>query len=588
MGRIPEETILAIRDRVDIVDLVGRHVALKQVGRNFKGLCPFHDEKTPSFHVNRERQIFHCFGCGAGGNAITFLMRHENQTFPEVARSLARELGIDMPEAGDASEAGLTERVLAANARALAFYRAALDRPEAAAARRYLAGRGLDAEAIARFRIGFAPDRWDAIASDLRSAGIPSQVGERAGLVAERKSGGHYDRLRGRVVFPIEDARGRVIGFGGRALAADQEPKYLNTPESPVFHKREALYGLPDALEAIRRRGRVVVVEGYFDRIALARAGVEESVATCGTALTPEHARSLRRRAREVVLLFDADAAGERAVERALEILLPEGLRIRAALLPPGADPDSFLAAEGAEALRARVDQAPPALEILVQRAVARGARSPWEKADAVAVVVPLVARIPDPVERSETARQLALAVGADPAAVRDALRAAVRGEAVEAESLAPVPVRRGGPEERQLRSLLHLLLDHPGLLERLDPHEIGELVPEGAFARLLLAVLGAITRDGQADVVGLCEELAPEEAGLLRALVTDDRGLLPEPEATRALADVLHWLRRRRLRERKRQTTNRFLEPEADRPALLAEKQREIDESRALRDTCR
>jgi DNA primase len=305
------------------------------------------------------------------------------------------------------------EGIFKVNTLAHEYYQQALFGAEGQGAREYLAGRELGEEEARRFGVGFAPDRWEGVAQVLRQAGIPGEVGERAGLLRARSSGGHYDLLRGRIVFPIQDARGRVIGFGGRAMAPDQEPKYLNSPESPVFRKREAFYGFPGALEPMRSHDRAVVVEGYFDQIALARAGMGEAIATCGTALSLEHAKGLTRRTRNVVLLFDGDEAGQRAMLRALEALLPAGLRVRAAALPGGVDPDDLLRSDGAEALARLVDEAPPALEIAIARAAAAGCKTPWERADAVAAVVPLLALVADPVERGEFGRRLALAVGA-------------------------------------------------------------------------------------------------------------------------------------------------------------------------------
>ncbi|HEY5656674.1 MAG TPA: DNA primase, partial [Myxococcota bacterium] len=410
MSRIPDEIIQQVRDHSDVVELVGRTVTLRRAGRSYKGLCPFHDEKTPSFNVNPDRQSYYCFGCQEGGDIFSFLMKVEGLSFGEAVRTLARECGIEVPsEAGESRGDGLYE----ANALLAERYAAELKRganPGAA----YLERRGLDAATIERFGIGYAPEGWDFAVRALRAKKIPAEIGERAGLLAQRASGGHYDRLRGRVVFPIQDRRGRVIGFGGRALAADQEPKYLNTPESPIFRKREALYGLPLALEPVRRADRVVVVEGYFDCIALHRAGIEEAVATCGTALTEDHARNLYRRTRNVVMLFDGDEAGQRAMVRALEVLLPAGLRARAALLPPGEDPDSFLAGQGADALRALVDGAPSAVDVVIDRAASQDTSTPWGKADAVAAVAPLLARIPSAVERHEYCNRLALAVGTE------------------------------------------------------------------------------------------------------------------------------------------------------------------------------
>jgi DNA primase len=301
VGLIPDEIIQQIRERVDLVDLVGRFVTLKKAGRSYKGLCPFHGEKTPSFNVNPDRQAFYCFGCQTGGNAITFLMKIENLSFPEAARALARERGIEIPEEGS-GERGLSERLFEANEVAQAAYRAALAAPGNPALA-YLEKRGIDAASIERFGIGFAPDRWDFVATRLREKGIPAELGERAGILAPRSSGGHYDRLRGRVTFPIRDTRGRILGFGGRALGEGQEPKYLNTPESPIFRKREAFYGYPFALDPIRRGERAVVVEGYFDLIALHRAGGGD-------------ARHLRHRARPTTRATCAADAGGRAVLR--------------------------------------------------------------------------------------------------------------------------------------------------------------------------------------------------------------------------------------------------------------------------------
>ena len=266
LGRIPDEIIELVRDRVDIVDMVGRHVSLKHAGRNHKGLCPFHDEKTPSFVVTPDRGTFKCFGCGEGGNAFGFLMRVENLTFPEAVRQLAAENGIQVPEAR--SEGGETRRLFEANAVAHECSRTAL-RAKGSPGARYLESRGIDAAAITRFEIGYAPDRWDTVVEALVEKKIPGSVGEHAGLLKSGRSGGHYDMLRGRVTFPIRDARGRVVGFGGRAVSAEQEPKYLNTPESPVFQKRRTFFGFPSALEPMRREGRAVVVEGYFDLVAL-------------------------------------------------------------------------------------------------------------------------------------------------------------------------------------------------------------------------------------------------------------------------------------------------------------------------------
>jgi DNA primase len=571
VGRIPEDTLQAVRDRVDLVDLVGRHVSLKKAGRSYKGLCPFHHEKTPSFVVTPERGTWHCFGCGEGGNAFAFLMKHENLTFPEAVRSLAAELGIEIPET-DSGERGVLEGVLRANALAHEYYRRALGGEEGAGARAYLAGRGLGMDDAVRLGLGFAPERWEGVVEVLRRAKLPSEVAERAGLARARASGGgHYDLLRGRLVFPIQDARGRVVAFGGRALAAGQDPKYLNTPESPVFRKREAFYGLPAALEPMRSAGRAIVVEGYFDQIALVRAGLGEAVATCGTALTEEHARSLVRRTKNVVLLFDGDEAGQRAMLRALEVLLPAGLRVSAAALPGGQDPDDFLRREGEEALRALVDGAKPALEVAILRAAAAGCRTPWERADAVAAVTPLLALVPDPVERGEFARRLALAVGADPADVAAALRRERKSD--DAEAPPPAPPRRMGPEDRHYRTLLRVLVKHAAELERLDERAVLDVAPDAEW-RALAATLLAAPAGAFADCL---DELEGEARRRFSELMNDPAADLDDAEkAPTIFGDALAKLQKIRRDREKKQLTARIAAGESD----LAEKQRQIERS--------
>lgn len=587
MARIPEETLQAIRDRVDLVDLIGRHVNLKKSGRNFTGLCPFHEEKTPSFNVNVERQIFHCFGCGEGGNAISFLIKHENLTFPEAARTLARELGIEIPEHAAASETGLSERLRSANQLAQDLYREALGAPEAEAARAYLARRGLGREEIERFGIGFAPATGRALLGRLERQKIPASLGEKAGLLGSRE-GRHFDMLRGRITFPIQDARGQVLGFGGRSTQDEQKPKYLNTPESPVYRKREVFYGLHFALAAMRKSERAVVVEGYFDRIAMHRAGVEEAVATCGTALTEEHARALRRRTGRVVLVFDGDEAGQRAVESALEVLLPAGLRVETVLLPAGQDPDDLLVAEGAEGLRARVDAAVPAFEHVIRRAVERGCATPWEKSDVVAAVAPLLAVLPDAVERSERVRQLALAVDVESAAVEQAVLRARKGGEAAAREAEPAPARRDDRRLRWAADLVAALVADPGLASA-EPHEaLLALVPESPVRNALAQALACAARLGEVDVAALEGSEGAEPGQLdraalavLRSVVLDERFGEDAARARQVFRDVVARLQDAALRDEGRDRRRRWQRQELSDAELLAEAQRRVERRR-------
>jgi DNA primase len=620
--RIPEGTIQEIRDRVDIVGLIGRYVDLKKAGRNYKGRCPFHDEKTPSFNVNSERQIFHCFGCQEGGNAISFLMKHENLTFPEAARTLAQECGIEIPES-HSGERGISEQLFAANQIAYDFYCATLATPEAEPARQYLEERGMDADAIERFGIGFAPNRWDALQSELASKGIPEAISIKAGLLVEKDAKGRstgrsngrnsYDRQRGRVIFPIRDVRDRVIGFGGRAIFPDQEPKYINTPESDIFHKREALYGFPLALEGIRKRDRIIACEGYFDRIALDRAGLIEGLATCGTALTQGHGVQMSRRAREIVLLFDGDEAGQNAVIKALDVLLPIGLRVRAALLPPGADPDSYLVDKGRDALCDLVDHAPDALEIAIRRAVKNGCTTPTEKSSAVSQVAPTIALIRDPVERVEWARRLALVVGADESAVEVVVRRAGRssqGErhasnaahAPEAQALSGPASQSSRPasqhtsqltsqpqgrEEQHLFQLAQVIHRRPDLVNAALVERIEELIPVGSWKSILQLFIeaaehGDIDAKGLIDLDTIVARVDQEAAAKLTAIGVSER--LEEEQSTEEglLDDLFSWFEKRRHTANSESTTRRLRDPNADEETLLAEKQRQLEARRA------
>lgn len=406
MAFIPEETLREIRERTNIVELIGEQVALRKAGQSWKGLCPFHGEKSPSFTVNEARGAFHCFGCGAGGTAFDFLMRREGMTFPEAARVLARRVGVPLPSDDVSPEARRAEAerqaLLAANAAAAAFFRARLNSPEGRAAREYLASRGLTPATVEAFGLGYALPGWDNLLTHLGAQGMRPETAARAGLAVARERGdGYYDRFRDRLMVPIADAQGRVVAFGGRAMAKDQEPKYLNSAESPVYHKGDILYGLSLAREAIRRADQAIVVEGYFDCIALHQTGVTETVATCGTALTPRHVETLKRYAREIVTLFDGDAAGLRAAERSLELFERADIQARVAELPVGEDPDTFVRKAGGDGLRQRIAEGKALEEALIDAKVRQcDVRTIEGKTRALRSVEPMLAQVRDRFKR--------------------------------------------------------------------------------------------------------------------------------------------------------------------------------------------
>src|SRR6185295_9336052 len=333
--RSPEEAKEEVRAASDIVQIVGERVPLRRMGRAWKGLCPFHSEKTPSFTVNSERQMWHCFGCNRGGDVFSFLMEIDKVTFPEALAVLAERAGIELPTSGRGAGDGKRDRLYQANALANDFFRASLRSPAGSKARAYLAGRGFDEAILDRFQVGWAPEGWDGLSTALGKL-LPPTVLEEAGLVLRRGDGTHYDRFRGRVTFPIEAAAGRVAGFGARGITPEDTPKYINSPESAIYRKGGLLFGLPLARAEIRERKRIIVAEGYFDVMRLRAAGYPNTVCTSGTALTTEQARALARFEAEVLLVYDGDDAGVRAADRALEALLTAGLAVRVLILPDG------------------------------------------------------------------------------------------------------------------------------------------------------------------------------------------------------------------------------------------------------------
>src|SRR5438067_2043893 len=401
---IPQDFIQSLLARVDIVDVVDRHVKLKKAGSNFSACCPFHTEKTPSFTVSPSKQFYHCFGCGAHGNAIGFLMEYQGLAYPEAIRSLAETVGMTVPETRAKQERtpeapALTARMMDA----LAYYRAELKKSHAAID--YLKGRGVSGEIAARYGLGFAPEGWqnlesvfsDYSAAQLKDTGLV--IDSDGGDSGEKRSR-RYDRFRNRVMFPILDSRGNVIGFGGRVIGAG-EPKYLNSPETPLFEKGRELYGLYQSRRAIRDANEVVVVEGYMDVVALAQHGVENAVATLGTATTPFHLGKLLRLADNVVFCFDGDAAGRKAAWRALEVSLPvltDGKVVRFLFLPAEDDPDTFVRREGADGFRAALARAKPLSQFLFDELTSRVDMASAEgRARFVAEAKPLVAQIAAP-----------------------------------------------------------------------------------------------------------------------------------------------------------------------------------------------
>lgn len=403
MGLYPEEIVREVQDRADIVEIVSNYVSLKKRGENYVGLCPFHSEKTPSFNVSPKKQLFYCFGCGMGGNVFTFLMKKENWTFPEALRYLADKVGVKLPEEralGKVSEAFKLKRaILEINRIAAEYYHQnLLKTAQAERARRYLSNRGIREETVERFKLGYALPAWDGLINFMRSKGIREDLLLKAGLIIPKNYGkGFYDRFRDRIIFPILDVTGSVVGFGGRILDRG-EPKYLNSPETPVFNKREHLYGLP---MVDKEKSPIVLVEGYMDCITLHQYGFKQAVASLGTSLTEQQARILRRYTDEVAIAYDSDAAGQAATARGIGILVKEGLRVKVIDLPEGKDPDEFIKSRGKEAFEELIKSAQDYIDYRLSTAKkGLDLRSQEGKLKFVKRAVSILAEIEDGVER--------------------------------------------------------------------------------------------------------------------------------------------------------------------------------------------
>ncbi len=524
---IPQPFIDELIARADIVETVSTRVTLKKAGREFTACCPFHTEKTPSFTVSPQKQFYHCFGCGAHGTALGFLMDYEHLDFVEAVHDLARQCGLEVPKESGKSSAR-NELPAELVEQAARFYRERLK--SHAPAIEYLKGRGIDGRTAAEFGLGYAPAGWDALLKRLGGdAGARKQLAD-AGLAIAKEGGRTYDRFRDRLMFPIRNARGRAIAFGGRVIG-EGRPKYLNSPETAVFHKGHELYGLFEARQALRKIDRLLVVEGYMDVIALAQHDVRNAVATLGTATTAEHLKRLFRMTPEVVFCFDGDRAGRAAAWRALENALPairEGRQIRFLFLPEGEDPDSLVRAEGAHAFTSRIKSARPLSNFLLERLKATADLDSVDgRARVVAAARPLLAPIPDPAYRRMLIGELAQLTRQSVENLDQALKTPA------SERAAPRP-EPGTGVKTAMRQLIALLLKCPALAESVgDPAELAGI--DVAGTRLLVELLEFIRARPHITTGGIVEhwrhrpDAGPVETLAASPLLVPEEGLEQE-----------------------------------------------------------
>jgi len=513
---VPSETIQQIRERIDIVDLISTYVSLSKAGQNFKGLCPFHSEKSPSFSVNPASQYFHCFGCQAGGDAFTFLMKQENMDFMEALRELSQRAGIALPErrpSTSRAESVLSrERYFHLYQLAASWYHQnLLEGPEAQEARAYLDQRGISRESWATFQLGYAPEGWNGLSHWMERQSVKLDELHHAGLVVRKEKDGAqgfstYDRFRNRVLFPIADTRGNVLGFGGRVLQDEASPKYLNSPETDLFFKGRTLYGLDKARQSATAAGRFYLVEGYFDAIALHEHGMRNVVAPLGTALTADHVQILRRFVPSVTLVFDGDTAGVNAALRTLDLFVNSGMDVRVLVLPTGEDPDTFIRTNGVEAFRELESQAATLLDFVVTSVLDKANKnSIQDRVQRADEVLAILQKTKNPLEKDEYLKVVSERLGIRQDLLRKrlpTLRVRVDSARSISKQPEPAPPMTLPPGKLEERDLLILLLQG-----RLEPAHVLELDAEvftvPVYRHILTQALSFRDEVGQVDLEG-------------------------------------------------------------------------------------
>ena len=583
-GLFSTATLEQIRAASDIVDVIGSYLPLKRAGANFVALCPFHKEKTPSFNVNPHRQIFHCFGCHKGGDVFAFVKEYENIDFPEAVRRLADRAKIPLEyekNAGEQQSRHLKERLLQVHEQIAQRWQSALaNEASGQIARDYLARRGVPEEAVKLFRLGYAPELWDDTVNWAKSKGHELALVEQAGLILRKQDGdSYYDRFRGRLMFPICDEQGRVIGFSGRILTGDEKTaKYVNSPETPIFIKSKVFFGLDKTKRAVLEAGHVIVCEGQLDLIACFMAGVQNVVAPQGTAFTADHARILKRYVEEVVLCFDSDEAGQNAAIRSLDNLLGSGLAVRVAVVPAPHDPDSFIKASGGPAFKQLIERAEGFFDYYLNRLCATNEVTTDKGRLAVLRgMAEAVYKTGSSVLVDKYAQKTALRLGVTPDAVRAEFKKLSRAKVPAPETVEP-PVEESATLERPSTHeywLLKLLLSHDDLVgwaaEHVDPGWVQHSLVRQVVAQRLAAQANQ-TWTSLAAFLDQCE--APGVQGLVTEATTEPR---PIPNTSQQLADVALRLRNQFLDRQLAALMQRANQPEcseAERLDLLRQQQ--------------
>ncbi len=463
--KFPQEFIERVRESTNIVDIISPYVQLRRTGSNHSGLCPFHNEKSGSFSVSEDKQVYHCFGCKASGNVYTFVQNYQGMTFPEAVEYLAKRASIALPEVsrGEAQRTDTKQSMFKVNALAQQFYHEQLKRlPPSHEVSKYLVARGLNEEMVSLYKIGYAPDEWSKLAEFFESKRVPMALAEQLGLVRRRSGGGtgHFDMFRHRLMFPIFSATGQCLGFGGRVFSKEQQPKYLNSPDSPAFHKGKVFYGLDTSAKFLRSEDEAIVVEGYMDWLALAKHSITNMVATLGTALTQEHAKVIKRYTNRVLLLFDGDEAGKNAAARSLPILLNEGLHARGLFLPDKLDPDDYLKLHGPAELRKLIAGAPDLFDLVTTQAWLQHKGSASGQIQLMDEFAEILAQTNDPRYRSLYIRNFANMLDVEERLVEQSVKRALAQPATRGPQVTAAPTKVAAPKPPQPEASKPVVID--------------------------------------------------------------------------------------------------------------------------------
>jgi DNA primase len=552
---ITQDKIIEIRNRASIVEIISDHVTLKKAGRNYMGLCPFHTEKTPSFTVNEEKAIFHCFGCQTGGSVFQFLMQVDQLTFPEAVERVAKRYGITIERAEGSrirQESGERDLLYRINERAADnYHRILVERPEGKKALDYLKARGVDESVTRRFVLGYAPLSGSGLIESVKQGKLLAKDALRLGLVGQRNGGQLYEKFFGRLMFPIINAGGKVVGFGGRVI--DQGlPKYLNSSETPLFHKSSTLYGLFQAKEGIRQADRVVLVEGYLDAIALFQHGISYAVATLGTALTVDHVRLLSRYTKNIIALFDGDDAGRKAAARGFEIFIEAGLLGRAALLPKGEDPDTFVRSRGKEVLEQMLNQAPPLADCYFSWLEQRYGKTLQGKSQTAGEIGRLLAKLTNPFEADLLIRRAVDRIGIREESLRRPASGSFKGS--PSKSIINLMPGSGALARDDVaeRSLVSLMLRFPSAVREFDKEKKAREWMEPRWQEVVDVVVSEWQEQGSVDVFRVAQKLSPDRGSEITAFVIEAEKV-SETEAGQIAADCLAHLRRKYLKNLER-----------------------------------